>query len=719
MKYRCMNLQRLLSLCFFVLCVSACGQRESSREDLLERFEHQRTHATDEAMLWNGANDLLIEGSIIKPTLKSGSTYLIGAGHGDVTGPASEKMMMGYVSPKQKTAGIQTRLWSRAFVVSDLKTQHRVAIVTADLCQIFQAVKQKVVQNLQSRYGDLYSDDNVLLASTHTHSGPGGYSHYALYNFSALGFSQQNFDIIVSGITQSIVAAHESMRPGTISASVGRLENANINRSLAAYMNNPKHERDSYQANTNELMTLIRFDGSDGSPIGLLNWFAAHATSSERDGTMITGDNKGYAAYAFEKMMGRDYAANSGFVAAFANAEAGDASPNTEEDLDGDGDWDCTANKNLDCVVDAGGKQLAKSRELYEQAKTGLQGPVEYVHTFVDMSRVVVEHEYTKSGRQKTCYAAIGLSMLAGAPEDGPGIGSEGKTCENLSRFITGLLCKPDEDRACHGAKPIVLATGKKSPVPATPEVLPLQIVRIGQLALAALPAEFTTMSGRRVRAALQQELSSRGVEQVLLAGYANAYAGYVATPEEYDLQYYEGASTHFGPWTLPAYVQEMTRLAGRLGEPAVSSFVLPRDLTGLQKTIQKMSAFDRTGTGRSFGQTLLDAKSDYTPGQTLEVRFVGASLNRKITPGKPMMMIERKMADDQWKAVAYDWDIETDLKWVSLGSDRSDVVVVWRIPPETELGVYRVKYQGVSRDQNGVEREFSGLSREFLVNQL
>jgi hypothetical protein len=54
----------------------------------------------------------------------------------------------------------------------------------------------------------------------------------------------------------------------------------------------------------------------------------------------------------------------------------------------------------------------------------------------------------------------------------------------------------------------------------------------------------------------------------VILTGYANAYAGYVTTPEEYDAQAYEGASTHFGRWTLPAYMATFRELALELLKP-------------------------------------------------------------------------------------------------------------------------------------------------------
>jgi neutral ceramidase len=87
----------------------------------------------------------------------------------------------------------------------------------------------------------------------------------------------------------------------------------------------------------------------------------------------------------------------------------------------------------------------------------------------------------------------------------------------------------------------------------------------IGDVAICALPAELTTVAGRRTCDGVTKALASAGVRRSVLAGYANAYAGYVTTPEEYALQDYEGASTHFGQWTLPAYQTELARLAARL----------------------------------------------------------------------------------------------------------------------------------------------------------
>lgn len=48
----------------------------------------------------------------------------------------------------------------------------------------------------------------------------------------------------------------------------------------------------------------------------------------------------------------------------------------------------------------------------------------------------------------------------------------------------------------------------------------------------------------------------------VVITGLANTYCDYVTTPEEYSVQRYEGASTIYGPYTLPGFIQEFNKLA-------------------------------------------------------------------------------------------------------------------------------------------------------------
>ena len=57
---------------------------------------------------------------------------------------------------------------------------------------VMEGVKLTVVQRLQDLFGDVYTNDNVLLSGIHTHAGPGGFSWYTLYDISTFGYVQMN-----------------------------------------------------------------------------------------------------------------------------------------------------------------------------------------------------------------------------------------------------------------------------------------------------------------------------------------------------------------------------------------------------------------------------------------------------------------------------------------------------------------------------------------------
>jgi hypothetical protein len=66
---------------------------------------------------------------------------------------------------------------------------------------------------------------------------------------------------------------------------------------------------------------------------------------------------------------------------------------------------------------------------------------------------------------------------------------------------------------------------------------------------------------GRRLKDSLRKLEAPR---TFVLVGLANEYLSYVTTPEEYDAQEYEGASTIFGPRTGPVIVRFLEILSGR-----------------------------------------------------------------------------------------------------------------------------------------------------------
>ena len=648
--------------------------------------------------------------------------FLVGSGIYDITGPAAELGMMGYAQLEQKTGGIHQRLRSRAFVFVSPCNGKRVAFVSADLGMISQAVKQAVTRRLRTTFGDVYSEANVLLSGTHTHSGPGGFSHYQLYNLTILGLDRQNFDAIVEGIYQSIVRAHANLREGKLTIAKGELDNVGINRSPTAHARNPEAGRLPRLPDTDKTMTLVRLLAADRSELGLINWFAVHGTSMGNDNRLISGDNKGYASYRFEREKRADYAAGTTFVAAFAQGAEGDVSPNIHGGTRGEGVDD------FESARISGERQYRMAQRLYEQAREPLLGGVDFRHAYVKMDAVEVSPELTGAGVRRTCPAAIGFSMLAGA-EDGPGfaLNREGVTCAEVARRWPVFRCPPAVTD-CQGEKPVVLRTGEPGVYPClrsyplTPEVLPLQILKIGSLAVIGVPHEFTTMAGRRLLASLQAELGPAGIRHTVIAGLANAYAGYVTTREEYTAQHYEGASTHFGPWTLAAYQQEFGRLASALrqGRP-VSTGPTPRDLSSCQASLQTSVVFDDKPITKSFGSIVRDAHPSYRRGENVRVTFWGGHPKNDLRIQGTFLQVQRKEAS-RWLTVANDWDWETKYIW-----ERnlcvptfacSHVTVEWAIPAGARPGTYRIRHHGNWKSGlDGRIREYTGTSSEFTVN--
>lgn len=101
----------------------------------------------------------------------------------------------------------------------------------------------QVIKKLKARFGNLYTEENVCISGIHTHSGPGGFLQYVLFDITSLGFVNQTLFAYVDGIVESIAKAHADIKPGNIFVNQGELLQSNINRSPTAYLFNPAEER--------------------------------------------------------------------------------------------------------------------------------------------------------------------------------------------------------------------------------------------------------------------------------------------------------------------------------------------------------------------------------------------------------------------------------------------------------------------------------------------
>lgn len=625
--------------------------------------------------------------------------YLVGRGKADITGEPAGVGMMGYGMAHQKTSGILQRQFSRAFVFVDRATGQRLVFVVADIGMFFHNVRSAVLARLAERFGRQYPAAAVLLTATHTHSGPGGTSCYRMYNLTMGGLRPATLAAVVDGVVESIERAHDDLAPARLWLSRGQLHNASVNRSPEAFDANPALDRDVFPDRIDPTTTLLRVERG-GRVVGAINWFATHGTSLSNRNTLISGDNKGYAAYDCER------SADPDFVFAFAQSNAGDMSPNLDH-VAGRGPTD---DEYTNCRL-VGERQAAAARGLLGKQGRELTGGLGTRLSYLDFSRVEVRSEFTGDGRtHRTSRGVLGVSFAAGTDE-GPGVAlfRQGVDANPaLSAVSTALYRARPKLADAQAPKAVLMPLGALG---WTAKVLPVQLVRIGPLYLAACAQELTIVAGLRLRRTVAQALGVP-LEDVLAQGYANDYAGYVTTPEEYTRQRYEGGHTMFGRWQLPAYQQEFARVAADLRDGRHSD-------PGPQPTLDRRRAARGVGrdvapAGADFGTVLAEPDAHYRPGRQVCTRFAAANPNNNLQRGGSYLQVQRRDGGD-WAAVADDNDWSTRVSW-SRHRGSSTAMITWDTDEHVAAGRYRIVYSGHARSRAGTTTAFTGTTREFLV---
>lgn len=732
---------------------------------------------------WAGHNDQTTN------VTNQGDQYLLGVGKGDITGPVVEINLMGYADPNQVGTGLRQRLYSRAFIVGDVsKPDDRFVYLVLDTQSGDTAVRYGILSGLKELGPEfaVYGQHNVAVTGTHSHSGPAGWLNYLLPQITSKGFDHQGFRAIVDGAILSIVRAHGSLQPGYLSVGSTKVNGANINRSLFSYLANPEEERAKYNISSDDDgsvekdLTLLKFQrASDNKNIGVLTWFPTHGTSMYGNNTIITGDNKGVAAYLFEKSVAGEETAAEGFVAGFSQSDVGDTSPNILGAWCEDGSGQMCTLENSTCPGDGrvgkchargphfeakdsgtsscfeiGRRQFAPAKALYDQltvAPIPVKGRwVKSFHIFHDMSNFTFQ--LPNGSVASTCPAALGYSFAAGT-SDGPGLfdftqhDGDPSNTSPVWKLVSSFLKEPSDDqRACHGSKPILLDVGEvHKPYAWTPNVVDVQVFRVGQFIAIVSPGEASTMAGRRWKESVRAEsavlfydghnyssyANHSTAPVVVLGGPANSYTHYITTEEEYSIQRYEGASTLYGPHTLAAYINVTLGYLPFLDASASAPPSHPEDSFPPDNTNRSLSFItgvvrDGMPLGKTFGQVKQDVEFRYRPGDRIAATFVGANPRNdlhlegtyaaveRLRPGTGLRKVWDRVRDDKDWSLLFRWTRTSELLATS------EVEVVWETDREDEegleRGMYRLRYFGDSKSLGGKITPFEGMSGVFAL---
>lgn len=516
----------------------------------------------------------------------------------DITPEIRGISMLGYGNPKNIIKGVETPINVRSCCFRDTDGFHYF-MLNYELCFITDSLYTPLREYLESKLG---SDNFIIhLSAQHTHSAPSGYDHYALYNMPTPGFVESVHSKIISSSKEAIDLCIKELSPGEIFYHEGDMplnEDVSFNRSMLAYLNNPEVQKENLprtkRAAVNKKMQLLSIK-KDGKLIGSLNWFAVHSTNIPNTNFYISPDNKGYGALKLE-----DEFKEENHIALFNQGNAGDVSPNFIAKGRSGALRGKYANP-YDSAKYNGSLQAQLCLDLLKSDQVvTFDGKFKSLSCYRDMSNIKPYPEYLPEGSSKnarTTEPCHGVAFIQGT-KDGPGInqylGFIVKLAASLVKAFhigTSYFLPKGQREKVWGLyrnqypKSIFVNAGDKNilgasnlaklPIPNfvdplvktlkeffakgamqelswVQKVLPTQLTLIGDFVIVSFPGEVTTIAGRRIKKQIEKLLGED--KKIIISPYSNGFCGYITTPEEYEMQCYEGGHTLFGKWTLPAF---------------------------------------------------------------------------------------------------------------------------------------------------------------------
>jgi neutral ceramidase len=455
-------------------------------------------------------------------TAASAAQLRAGVATADIT-PENGGTTLGYVRPDITVKGVHTRLMGRVLVLDDGDT--RVALLSTDLA--FPHQKDSLV----ARVADLgFTHENILYTGTHTHSGPEDLSNWQ-----------------VEQLARAIRQAHSSRVPARAAWGSQRVLDVNRNRSIEAHLANhgldqfygqghPDDDPKGEEHSRDTRLRILRVDRADGTPLAGWIHFPVHLTTSGPDVDIWDADLAAGATQHLEQAV-----AVRGFTAMYTNGALGDQMPRFDS-------------YNRTAAMDLHGRRIAaKAMKAWMAAGKRLRRDVA---VGVRWTRSCYCGQEVEPGHSVSDRPLWGASFFGGS-EDGASIFHEAGSTEG--RRLPESAAHP-----VHGRK-IIAAPGLVHDL--VPEV---QVIQVGDRLLLGTPGEPSVEMGRRFEAAVQPALPP-GVKEPVVVGLANGYMGYLTTPEEYDMQHYEGGHTVYGLWTSLLVRNSLVTLsrALALGQPA------------------------------------------------------------------------------------------------------------------------------------------------------
>lgn len=385
----------------------------------------------------------------------------------------------------------------------------------------------------------------LVLAGTHTHSGPGHFYGNTLYDWAtahAHGFDADLAEFLVDRIATAVERAHAALRPARVGVGVGRVWGTSRCAPHWAFEANcdarhwespgwpghgaPDGLSPKQRAVDPRVVALVARDAATDALLAVHATFAMHATALGPKVAAWSPDWPGFARRRVREVLGADV------VVGLAGGASGDQTPMREGgELPAQGRvLAAQAGARVgDALVAA-----VEAAELSDRA-----GITVHLWDWVTPTEDEDPADRTVDGDPDTRLApawSMGSPSMAGA--------EEGRSGLPFSDPHTDNSFPPEDPRFPMADPKALLDLADLVGLDPSPQH-PVHLVRVGDRAWATVPGEPSVVAAHRLERAVLEEIPDLSGAAVI--GYAGDYLGYFLTHEEYRCQHYEAASMIFG----------------------------------------------------------------------------------------------------------------------------------------------------------------------------
>ncbi|MEH6447978.1 MAG: neutral/alkaline non-lysosomal ceramidase N-terminal domain-containing protein [Oleispira sp.] len=593
----------------------------------------------------------------------------------------------GYSTNGRSGIGFRTRLKARIFYLNDGKGQS-LALVQTDLAGSSLLLHHTVSEAVAAQTG--LSAKDIVITGTHSHSSVASHFDNDFYNkhFSnEAGLDPEYLSFITERLATAIKQAVQQRRPARVATGRKDIYGYNRNRMLAAYKLNPGKENINIEdpetkfQEVNPSLYMVRIDLLDDQgrykPAGAFSSFSIHGTTLSEPTEVYSADVFAYVQRDLEWAIKEKYQTPWDISHGFTTGTQGDMAPalaDVGDNYISHFAVDFKASRTL-------GQGIAKQAiTLFESLDNELQDEL----VLATAAREINISEKNKIENIELCQQAfVGNTTAGGAYE-------RRTPWLNLVPMLNGASGSKrwwfGKD-GCQGSKRILgtsLLQPLFEPTESFPNMVLFQIMRINDMLILPLPFEITSESGRRISARVKSEFlaAKQNIKHSWVASVANGYFGYSATPEEYEYQSYEGASTLYGRYTTPYISAQLGVLAKDMQLNKVEE--LQDEWKYLLKTnhflpvLEKATGIRKVLTDTEYVLAENEHEENY---YAIEWQDVGPS---QIDFHQPLVKVEMK-TDQGWQVLAQGQHLITD--------EGYDVEVRLLDTEDKGMGTYQVRW--------------------------